>query len=161
MGVTITFLPEQNCEMKMKSSTIQLIKDHLVGIRAGFMLAWLLYSYLIFREDPENRYKVKYFRNFFCWFSSSNLGTILLRLRFQRERVLLRCVGRPHPLCPTFYEQAPSFLGKVAFCPNSDRFLAHRSRLLGDDGNDWYALSQFLAAWPSWCRYINGLPIKR
>lgn len=61
MGVTITFLPEQNCEMKMKSSTIQHIKDHLVGIRAGFMLAWLLYSYLIFREDPENRYKVKYF----------------------------------------------------------------------------------------------------
>lgn len=62
MGFTITLQPEseeQNCELKMKNSTIKIIKDHLVGIRAGFMLAWLLYSYLVFREDPENRYEVR------------------------------------------------------------------------------------------------------
>ena len=62
MSFTVTLQPEngeQNCELKMKSSTIQIIKDNLVGIRAGFMLAWLLYSYLIFLEDPENRYEVR------------------------------------------------------------------------------------------------------
>ena len=77
MGFTITLQPEseeQNCELKMKSSTIQIIKDHLVGIRAGFMLAWLLYSYLVFREDPENRYEVR--ESFFLSFSYSSLISI-------------------------------------------------------------------------------------
>ncbi|CBY35468.1 unnamed protein product [Oikopleura dioica] len=72
MGFTITLQPEseeQNCELKMKSSTIQTIKDNLVGIRAGFMLAWLLYSYLVFREDPENRYEGQYF---FDYVSNAN-----------------------------------------------------------------------------------------
>lgn len=81
MGFTITLQPEseeQNFELKMKSSTIQTINYHLVGIRAGFMLAWLLYSYLVFREDPENRYEGQYF----------------FRLRVQCQRVLLCRLGR-------------------------------------------------------------------
>jgi len=87
MGFTITLQPEseeQNCELKMKNSTIKIIKDYLVGIRAGFMLAWLLYSYLVFREDPENRYKVRESFFIILSFSYSSLisnyisGSILL-----------------------------------------------------------------------------------
>jgi len=84
MGFTITLQPEseeQNCELKMKSSTIQTIKDHLVGIRAGFMLAWLLYSYLVFREDPENRYEVK--ENYFEATLSISYSSMISILTFR------------------------------------------------------------------------------